>query len=178
MCKLLGVGIRVTFGMLIIAIISGCTDDSPTKEVVAPPPLEEEDADHSYSVPIAHTVEVVPDARFPILSDTQFALKFDAGVDAANMNHMPATGAGRFWTARPGLELGTVWLQIEWINRDGSLRSQNVGPYMVVACGEMQEPPAMTGGTVIDGAIDVDPVPINAGGEPLQTTITFVSKPK
>ena len=50
-----------------------------------------------------------------------------------------------------------------WTNRDGSKASAKVGPYFVVAgCGG--DPPNITIGTVEDGAADVDPAPINAGG--------------
>ena len=53
-------------------------------------------------------------------------------------------------------------LNVSWTYRDGSSGSQAVGPYTVRA--PDTTPPSITDGTVDDGAVDVDPAPINAGG--------------
>ena len=164
MYGLLRAGILITFGLLIIGIIGGCADDASTKDVVVPPPLGEDDVDHAYSVPPAHTVAVDPDPCIPVFPDTQFTLIFDNGITAATVNDTPATGAGFHWTAMPGLEVGTARLKIEWFNRDGSRGAKTMGPYAVLAGGEVLESPRITGGTVRNGEVDVDPVPINASG--------------
>ena len=112
MCKLLRVGILITIGIPIICIIRGCADDAPTEDVMAFSPLE--GVAVALSPPPAHTVKVHPDPCIPVFPDTQFALTFDAGVDAASVNDTPATGAGRNWMVMPGLEVGTARLNIEW----------------------------------------------------------------
>ena len=164
MHRLLRAGILITFGMLIISIISGCADDAPTEDVVALPPLEEDDVDHAHSVPNAHTVKVYPDPCIPVLPHGQFALTFDEGITAATVNDTPATGAGRNWMVMPGLEVGTARLNIEWFNRDGSRGATTIGTYVVRAAPEVLESPAITGGTVRNGEADVNPAPINASG--------------
>ena len=165
MHRLLRAGILIAFGMLFISIISGCGDDNaPTQEVVAPPPLEEHDVGHNYSVPRAHTVEVYPDPCIPVFPDIHFTLNFDEGITAVSVNDTPATGAGRHWTVMPGLKVGTAWLNIEWFNRDTSRGAKTIGPYVVLADGEVLGPPAITNATVVDGAAEVDPASINAGG--------------
>ena len=153
MCKLLRVGIPITFGMLIICIISGCADDAPT-----------EDVDHAHSVPRAYSVRVDPPPRSLVCPHTQFVLDLYVGVAAVNVNNIPATGAGRHWMVMPGLEVGTARLNIEWINRDGTRGTKTIGPYVVVAGPEVLESPAFTRGTVRNGEADVDPAPINASG--------------
>ena len=90
MCKLLRVGILITIGIPIICIIRGCADDAPTEDVMALSPLE--GVAVALSPPPAHTVKVHPDPCIPIFPDTQFALTFDAGVDAATVNETAATG--------------------------------------------------------------------------------------
>ena len=162
MQKLLRAGILITIGMLIICIIRGCADDAPTEDVMALPPLEGVAA--ALSPPPAHTVKVYPDPCIPVFPDTQFTLTFDEGITAATVNDTHATGAGRNWMVMPGLEVGTARLNIEWFNRDASRGATTIGPYVVRAAPEVLESPAITGGTVRNGEVDVDPVPINASG--------------
>ena len=162
MCKLLRVGILITIGIPIICIIRGCADDAPTEDVMAFSPLE--GVAVALSPPSAHTVKVFPDPCLPVFPDTQFALTFDEGIDAASVNDTPATGAGRDWVVMPGLEVGTARLNIEWFNRVGSLGTTTIGPYVVLAGPEVLESPTITRGTVRNGEADVDPVPINASG--------------
>ena len=153
MHKLLRARVLITFGMLIICIITGCTDDDPT-----------EDVDHAHSVPRAYSVKVDPDPRSMVCPHTQFVLDLYVGVAAVNVNNIPATGTGRHWVVMPGLEVGTTRLNIEWTNRDGSRGTKTIGPYVVVAGPEVLESPAFTRGTVRNGEADVDPAPINASG--------------
>ena len=162
MCKLLRVGILITIGIPIICIIRGCADDAPTEDVMALLPLE--GVAVALSPPPAHTVKVRPDPCIPVFPDTQFTLTFDAGVDAARVNDTPATGAGHDWMVIPDLEVGTARLNIEWTNRDGTLGTTTIGPYVVRAAPEVLEFPAITRGTVRNGEADVAPAPINASG--------------
>ena len=161
MHKLLRAGILVTFGMLIICIITGCGDDDPPKEVVEPPQPED-------NVLPPPTVTVIVDPAPPanpnwhIPTNTEFTLTFSEGVIAVTVNDAPATGSGLNWSVAPYLPYGPVSLNIEWVNRDGSTDAIKVGPYSVADNGG--EPPTITSGTVSDGDADVDPAPINAGG--------------
>ena len=80
------------------------------------------------------------------------------------VNDTPATGSGHNWkwSAQPALPDGSVRLKIEWKNRDGSKGSKTVAPYTVRVPDTTS--PRITGGTVADGSVDVNPALINAGG--------------
>ena len=159
-------GILVMFAMLVICIISSCGDDDPPKEVTDPPQSEDD-------VGLASATEVVMDPPpraktdgvvYLINPDTEFTLTFNEEVVAVTVNGTPAKGWGRNWrwSAQPYLPTGLVLVVVEWINRDGSAGTMEVGPYRVSWGGG--EPPVITSGTVSDGEADVDPAPINAGG--------------
>ena len=162
MYRMLRTTILITFGLLIICIITGCGDDNPLEEVVEPPQLEED-------TPPPRTITVVVDP--PPGSDidvarTEFTLRFSQEVVAVTVNGATATGSGQNWSAW-SYNLSLEWkagqvLEIEWKTRNGSTGSQSVGPYTVWVV--HHEPPSITSGTVTDGAADVDPAPINAGG--------------
>ena len=159
MCKLLRAGILIMLGMLIICIASGC-GDNPTEEVTDSPQLEDD-------VPLSPTIKIVidPASGVYILPYTKFTLTFNEEVMAVTVNDTPAVGSGLNWKWRaefPFLPYGSVSLKVKWTNRDGSKGFKTVGPYTVVDNGG--EPPNITSATVIDGAADVDPAPINAGG--------------
>ena len=155
-------GILITFGMLIIYIVSGCSDNPP--EEVTDPPQSKGD------VPSPPTITVVVDPapstkpHWHILTHTEFTLTFNEEIAAVTVNETPAAGSGLNWKWRadPHLPYGSVFLNIEWTNRDGSTGVKTVGPYEVVDNGG--ESPVITSGTVADGDTDVDPAPINAGG--------------
>ena len=166
MHRLLRTGILITFGMLIIGVISGCGDDDSPEEVTDPRQSEDD-------VGPASATEVVmdppPRARtdrvvYHIPPNTKFTLTFNEGVIAVTVNDTPASGSGLNWTwsAQPVLPYGSVTLTIKWTNRDGSGGFATSGPYNV-AWGE-DEPAVITSGTVEDGNADVDPAPINASG--------------
>ena len=161
MHKRLRTAIPIMVGMLIICIFGGCGDDDPLEEVTDPPEPEDDIGPAS-----ATTVEVDPRARYPygVLPKTEFTLTFNKEVMSVVVNGTPATGSGLSWkwTAQPTLPDGFIALRIEWKNRRGSKGCKTVGPYEVWRGHD--EPPAMASGTVEDGAADVDPVPINAGG--------------
>ena len=162
MSKLLRAGVLITFGMLIICIINGCSDDPP--EEVTDPPQSKDD------VPPPPTITVVVDPAPPanpnwiVVTNTEFTFRFSQGVIAVTVNDTPASGSGLNWKwrAHPGLPYGSVTLKIKWKNRDGSTGTILVGPYNVGDNGG--EPPTITSGTVADRNADVDPAPINAGG--------------
>ena len=158
MHRLLTTGILITFGMLIICITTGCGGNPPEK--VVDPPQPEDDVQS----PPAITVMVDPASGGYILPHTEFTLTFNEEVVAATVNGTPATGSGRNWrwSAQPYLPDGSVTLKIMWTNRNGSRAFAKAGPYEVVWGGG--EPPVITSGTVSDGAADVNPAPINAGG--------------
>ena len=163
---MLRTAILITLGLLIIGIIGGCSDDDSPEEVTAPPQA----ADH---IGPASATEVVVDppprastdaVTYLIPPNTKFTLTFNEGVIAVTVNDTPASGSGLNWewSAQPVLPYGSVTLTIKWTNRDGSGGLATTGPYEVVDNGG--EPPVIMNGTVSDGAADVDPAPINAGG--------------
>ena len=165
MRKLLRTTILITFGMFIICIINGCGDDSP-EEVTDPsdpttsgttPPRTGVGPPHE----ILGSVDPAPGAEIP--PNTQFSLTFDGTVAAVTVNGTAATGSGLNWTASLTLQEGDgQTLDIRWTNRDGSSESRAMGLYTVRA--PDTTPPRITGGTVADGTVNVDPAPINAGG--------------
>ena len=159
MHTLLRVGILITFGMLVICIITGCGEDPP-EEVTDPPPPED-----SVTSPRATTVLVNP----PVGSWVQkggeeFTLKFDREVTAAWLNDTPAMGSGLYWKVWvSNLPYGPGQaLNIRWMNRDGSTGAIKVGPYTVADIDFVD--PEISSGTVADGSTDVDPAPINVHG--------------
>ena len=157
MRKLLRAGVLITFGMLIIGITSGCDDNPPQSEDdVAPASATEVVIDP----PRASTDGVV----YSIPPNTKFTLTFNEGVIAVTVNDTPASGSGLNWTwsAQPVLSYGSVTLEIEWQNRDGSGGFATSGPYEVADNGG--DPPTITSSTVNDGDANVDPGPINTGG--------------
>ena len=158
MHKMLRTTILITFGMFIIGIIGGCGGNPPEK--VTDPPQPEDDV----QLPPAITVMVDPASGGYILPHTEFTLTFNEEVVAVTVNEIPATGSGRTWrwSAQPYLPDGSVTLKIMWTNRNGSRAFAKEGPYEVASGGG--EPPVITSGTVSDGAADVNPAPINAGG--------------
>ena len=167
MHKMLRTTILITFGMFIICTVSGCTDDSP--EVVtgpsnpttsrATPPRIDDGPPHM----ILTAVDPAPGGA-PIPPNTQFSLTFDdTGVVAVTVNGVAATGSGTNWTAAPTLQEGDGQiLDVRWTYRDGRSGSQVTGPYTVRV--PDTTPPRITGGTVADGTVNVDPAPLNAGG--------------
>ena len=177
MHKMLRTTILITFGMLIISIIGGCGDDDPPEEVMDPPQPE-----HPVQPPRVITVEVDPPPGPDIDHDfTEFTFRFSEGVVAVTVNGTAATGSGRNWSLRAyHLPLGGQLLTIEWKNRDGSTGSKVAGYYTLLHFQHVA--PSITSGTVADGAADVDPAPINAGGfrfdfdEPITGTIKLTDE--
>ena len=162
MHRMLRTGILITSGMLIICTISGCGDDDPPEEIMDPP-QRKDDVPHSPRI----TVMVDPPPNSDIDVDrTEFTLRFNKEVAAVTVNGVTARGSGQNWNVWAS-EMSFEWkegqvLKIEWKTRDGSTGSQSVGPYAVWVFHHVS--PKITSGTVTDGAVDIDPAPINAAG--------------
>ena len=162
MHRLLRTGILITFGMLTICMISSCGDDDSPEKVMDPPQRK---ADVPHSPAITVTVDPPPDSDIDV-DRTEFTLRFNKEVAAVTVNGVTATGSGQNWNVW-AYNMSFEWkegqvLEIEWKTPDGSTGSESVGPYTVGVVHHV--PPALTGGTVADGDVDVDPAPINAWG--------------
>ena len=129
----------------------------PPSNLPSPPPVKED-----AGPPPATDVQVSPVPGTTILPDPRFVLTFDQSIIAATVNRFPATGFGHSWRVFPTLAVGSVFLNVEWTNQDGSTGSKVVGPYAVIE--PDTTPPRIIGGTVANGEIKVNPRPINAGG--------------
>ena len=129
----------------------------PPSNLPSPPPVKED-----AGPPPATDVEVSPVPGTTILPDPRFVLTFDQSIIAATVNRFPATGFGHSWRVFPTLAVGSVFLNVEWTNQDGSTGSKVVGPYAVIE--PDTTPPRIVSGTVANGEIKVAPGSINAGG--------------
>ena len=129
----------------------------PPSNLPSPPPVKED-----AGPPPATDVEVSPVPGTTILPDPRFVLTFDQSIIAATVNRFSATGFGLSWRVFPTLAVGSVFLNVEWTNQDGSTGSKVVGPYAVRD--PDTTPPRIVSGTVANREIKVDPGSINAGG--------------
>ena len=177
MHKSLSTGILITFGILIICIISGCGDNPP--EEVTDPPQSEDDVQPSPTITVM--VDLAPRAIAYFIQGEELKLQFSEEVMSVKVNGRSATGSGRDWRVYSDhVPYGKAeFLTIEWINRDGSKDYSTVGPYAVVH--NSGEPPEITSGTVWYET-DVDPAAINGGGlrydfnEPVTGTIKLTDE--
>ena len=117
-----------------------------------------------YVLKVTVIVDPAPGRLSYINHGQELTLRFSIGVLEAKVNGRSAEGAGRHWSVYSGhLPYGEAeFLNIEWINLDGSTEAIEVGPYYITHIDF--DPPEITSGTVTDGANDVDPASINAGG--------------
>ena len=129
----------------------------PPSNLPSPPPVKED-----VGPPPATDVQVSPVPGTTIVPNPRFVLTFDQSIIAATVNRFSATGFGLSWRVFPTLAVGSVFLNVEWTNQDGSTGSKVVGPYAVSE--PDTTPPRIIGGTVANGEIKVDPRSINAGG--------------
>ncbi len=148
--------------MFVAFMVTGCGGDGNNDDDAAANDDDDDAAAEEEGPPPATMVTVDPAAGATVPSNQQFSLTFDQGVTAATVNGAAATGSGLTWTASPVLAQGSATLNVGWTNRDGSTGSEAVGPYTIDDPDE--QAPMITSGTVDDGAADVDPAPINAGG--------------
>ena len=114
--------------------------------------------------PVTVIVDPAPGPLSYINHGQELTLRFSAEVLSAKVNGKSAEGSGRDWRVWSShVPQGEAeFLKIEWINQDGSAEARRVGPYYVANISFSS--PTITTGTVADGAADVDPGPINAGG--------------
>ena len=152
--------------MFVAFMVTGCGDD------------DDDDDDNNNNnddsgtgggvdAPSATKVDVVPGPG-TVPSTQSFQLTFDNGVKSATVNGTAASGAGTSWTASPPLTQGdNQQLTVDWVNRDDSPGSQQVGPYNV--SDPDTTPPKLESGTVNDNQNDVDPAAVNVSG----LTFTF-----
>ena len=129
----------------------------PPSNLPSPPPVKED-----VGPPPATDVQVSPVPGTTIVPNPRFVLTFDQSIIAATVNRFSATGFGLSWRVFPTLAVGSVFLNVEWTNQDGSTGSKVVGPYAVSE--PDTTPPRIVGGTVANGEIKVNPGSINAGG--------------
>ena len=147
--------------MFVAFMVTGCGDDDDDDD----DNNNNDDAGTGGTVdaPSATSVQVTPAPNSTVPSTQSFQLTFDNGVKSATVNGTAATGAGTSWTASPPLTQGAgQMLTVDWVNRDDSPGSQQVGPYEV--SDPDTTPPALQSGTVTDGQNDVDPAAVNASG--------------
>lgn len=158
MHTLLRTGALIRFGILIICIIAGCGDD-PTEEITDP----SHPKDDIQSRPKIE-VMVSPGPERHIPNNEAFTLTFNEEVMSVVVNGTPASGSGLSWKWHDPypLPFGPLLLKIRWTNRDDSNGITVVGGYTVADVHWL--PPEIVGATIIDGAVDVNPAPINAGG--------------
>ena len=157
MNRLLRAGILITFGMLMICIISGCDDST---EKITDPPQSKDDIPPS---PIITVIVDPPPGSEIDQNLTEFTLQFNQEVIGVVVNDTIATGFGFAWKVVPHLPLGErKYLNIRWTNQNDFTGTIQVGPYSVWLFNG--EPPIITSSTVRDGSNDVDPVLINAAG--------------
>ena len=163
--KFWGVLALIISVMFVAFMVTGCGDDD-----------DDDDDDNNNNddtgpgtvdAPSATMVTVVP-APSTVPSTQSFQLTFDNGVKSATVNGTAATGAGTSWSASPPLTQGpNQMLTVDWVNRDDSTGTQQVGPYEVDDPDVL--PPELQSGTVTDNQNDVDPAAVNVSG----LTFTF-----
>ena len=129
----------------------------PPSNLPSPPPVKED-----VGPPPATDVQVSPVPGTTIVPNPRFVLTFDQSIIAATVNRFSATGFGLSWRVFPTLAVGSVFLNVEWTNQDGSTGSKVVGPYAVRE--PDTTPPRIVNGTVANGEIKVNHRSINAGG--------------
>ena len=129
----------------------------PPSNLPSPPPVKED-----VEPPPATSVDVSPVSGSTVLPNQRFVLTFNQEVVAATVNGFSATGSGLNWRVFPNLTTGSVFLNVDWINRDNSTGSKVVGPYVVIE--PDRTPPKIVSGTVANGEDKVNSIAINVGG--------------
>ncbi|RKU18181.1 hypothetical protein C6503_09930 [Candidatus Poribacteria bacterium] len=93
-----------------------------------------------------------------IAANAQITLTFSSDPGDVTANGAAATGSGKTRIVAGPFPEGALTLNISWTNGDGSTTLS----YTVKAADNTA--PEVTGGTVKDGAEDVDPAPLNEDG--------------
>ena len=99
----------------------------------------------------ATTVTADPPSGSTVPSNAEITLTLDQAVDAV----AGATGSGKSWKISAAANLS-----VTWTNKDGS--AGGPFPFTYTLQAPDNDAPKITGGTVTNGAKDVEPGPINA----------------
>ena len=99
----------------------------------------------------ATTVTADPPSGSTVPSNAEITLTLDQAVDAV----AGATGSGKSWKISAAANLS-----VTWTNKDGS--AGGPVPFTYTLQAPDNDAPKITGGTVTNGAKDVEPGPINA----------------
>lgn len=117
---------------------------------------------------VAAVTGTVPATGGEIAANGTLLINFDSGKNieggAVTVNGTPAALAGNqaTWNAVGLTPGGSAALAIAWTNTDGTSGAASV---TVTVKAVDNAPPTITGGTVKNGAKDVDPGPINEAGK-------------
>ena len=126
-----------------------------------------DDDDDADAGGVANVTGTVPAAGGEIAANGTLIINFDAGKNidgGVTVNGTPAALAGNqaTWSASGLSEGATANLAIAWTNTDGSAGSASVSLKVKAVD---RDAPKIVGGTVKNGAKDVDPGPINEAGK-------------
>ena len=159
MHKLLRTLALLMAAMLVVFMV-GCGDDDDD-DVMA-----NDDDDDPVAAPSATSVSANPAAGAEIPQNAVLNLTLDQDVDSVSVEGSAATGSDKSWTfdITPLNLDGPATLSVTWKNKDGSDGGPQSLSYTVTV--PDTKAPAIDGGgsTVTNGAADVDPAPLNAGG--------------
>ena len=161
MHKLLRTLALLMAAMLVVFMV-GCGNDDDDDDTTA------NDDDDDAVAPSATSVTANPAEGTEIPQNAVLNLTLDQAVDSVSVEGSAATdtGDGKAWTFDiTSLNLGgPATLSVTWKNKDGSDGGPQSLSYTVTV--PDTTPPAIDGGgsTVTNGATDVDPAPLNAGG--------------
>ena len=113
-------------------LITGCGEEDiaePEEETAEP----EDPCIPKVPPNTAFPFDITPAAGATISSSQEFTLDFDMVVIEVTVNGISATGSGRMWVVSLILEPGPRGFAVEWIESNGCIGGQAVGPYTVVA---------------------------------------------
>ena len=142
MAKMFRTFALVLAALFAMSLIVGCGGDDADEEEAA----------------AAEFSSANPAGGSEIAANAQITLTFSSDPGDVTANGTPATGSGKTRIVAGPHPEGALTLNISWTNGDGSTTLS----YTVKAADNTA--PEVTGGTVKDGAEDVDPEPINADG--------------
>ena len=142
MAKMFRTFALVLAALFALSLIVGCGgDDTDDEEVAA-----------------AEFSTATPEGGSEIAANASITLTFSSDPGDVTSSAGTVAGSGRTRTVTGPFPEGALTLSITWTNGDGSTSLS----YTVKAADNTA--PEVTGGTVKDGAEDVDPEPINADG--------------
>ena len=142
MVKLFRTFALVLAALFALSLIVGCGGDDDTEEEVA----------------AAEFSSAAPASGSEIAANTNIVLTFSSDPGEVTVAGATVTGGGKTRTVAGPFAEGALTLAVSWTNGDGSTSLS----YTVKAADNTA--PTVTGGTVKDGAEDVDPADINDAG--------------